>query len=193
MTLRKRLLDRIMERSGGIIDIKEHPEVLDDIIDHITASIDTEKNIPRSAAVSIKPPFEISWMDSWVAHQVLSEKIVEAEFNNRELASVIRGMVDLKFNARLKEIRQIIGGLMETPDGGPPEPGTPPAGPASFDEPPDGGPPEPGTPPAGPDGSGFGSFAENPWILYWFISLKTPMLLDVIDLHISRRLEEMRR
>ena len=76
----------------------------------------------------------------------------------------------------------------EPPDGGPPEPGPPaPAGPAVF-EPPDGGPPEPGTPPAGPV---TGIVDENPWILYWFVSLKAPLLLDVVDLHLTRRLEEL--
>jgi hypothetical protein len=198
MTLRKRLLKRMMERCGGIIDLKEHPEVLDDIVDEVMANIESDKNMEQSVAVKTNPPFDISWMDSWVAHRVFSEKIAEAELKNRELASVLRGMVDLKFNARLEEIRQLIGGQAEPPDGGPPEPGTPPAGPARFEEPPDGGPPdgppEPGPPPpAGPAGGEFGSFAENPWILYWFISLKTPMLLDVIDLHISRRLEAMRQ
>jgi hypothetical protein len=92
------------------------------------------------------------------------------------------------------------GPTAEPPDGGPPEPSPPtPAGPAIFTgpdagppEPPDGGPPEPGVPPpAGPDGAGIGGLAENPWILYWFISVKAPMLLDVIDLHFSRRLESL--
>jgi hypothetical protein len=67
----------------------------------------------------------------------------------------------------------------------------PPTGPnAAFlaEEPPDGGPPEPGTPPTGPE-AGF--LADNPWILYWFISLRAPMLLDVIDAHLTRRLEEL--
>jgi hypothetical protein len=56
---------------------------------------------------------------------------------------------------------------------------------------PDGGPPEPGTPPAGPSAQPF-ELGENPWILYWFLSIKAPMLLDVIDLHLTRRLQELR-
>jgi len=66
----------------------------------------------------------------------------------------------------------------EPPDGGTPEPGVPPEPPAGPD-------------PGGPESGRFRSFADNPWILYWFISLKTPVLLDVIDLHISRRLEAL--
>lgn len=89
------------------------------------------------------------------------------------------------------------------------EPGSPPVGPSGGrsgsifsdePEPPDGGPPEPGVPdppagphPGGPDASRFGTVVDNPWILYWFISLKTPMFLDVIDLHITRRLEALQR
>ena len=79
---------------------------------------------------------------------------------------------------------------LEPPDGGPPEPGTPPVGPSVL-EPPDGGTPEPGVPPVpavGPDTSFLG---ENPWILYWFLSLKAPMLLDVLDAHLTRRLDEL--
>ncbi len=71
----------------------------------------------------------------------------------------------------------------EPPDAGPPPP-----------EPPDGGTPEPGVPPPPePPGPSAIGFAENPWILYWFVSLKAPMLLDVIDLHITRRLESLRQ
>jgi hypothetical protein len=74
------------------------------------------------------------------------------------------------------------------PDGGTPEPGVPPAGPSPTPVPPDGGPPEPGVPPTGPEAALFG---ENPWILYWFVSLKAPQLLDVIDAHLSRRMSEL--
>jgi hypothetical protein len=201
MTLSQRLMKHIMERYGGVIDLAEHPEVLDEILEEVMAYNEPDKTLAQSVSATTKPPFDISWMDSWVAHQVFSERIAEADLKNRELASVLRGMADLKFDARLQEIRQLINGLRSepgTPD--PPDAGpAPPAGPRSaiFAEPPDGGTPEPGAPlpppPAGPLSSGLGGFAENPWILYWFISLKTPMLLDVIDLHISRRIEALRQ
>jgi hypothetical protein len=162
------------------------------------------------------PPFGLSWMDSWVAHWIYAENLTRVQRQDRELATVLQSLVDMRFQVRLDEIRRFIrdGGIrMEPPDGGPPEPGTPPAGPARFEapdggppepgtppagparlEPPDGGPPEPGPPPDGPSpGPDIGAFGENPWILYWFLSIKTPMLLDVIDLHITRRLEELRR
>lgn len=195
MTLGKSLMQRIMERCGGIIDLQEHPEIIDYIVDEVMAHLELNKNLAQSVTEPTKPPFDISWMDSWVAHRVFAEKLADAELKSRKLAFVLRSMVDLKFNSRLEEIKQIIGGLAEPPDGGTPEPGTPPVGPSASPEPPDGGPPEPGVPPdppAGPDG-GFGVVAENPWILYWFISVRTPMLLDVIDLHITRRLEAIRQ
>jgi hypothetical protein len=55
-------------------------------------------------------------------------------------------------------------------------------------DPPDGGPPEPGVPPVGPEA---GLVGDNPWILYWFVSLKLPMLLDMLDAHLDRRLSEL--
>jgi hypothetical protein len=171
-------------------------------------------------------------MDSWVAHWVVNEKIQTAEARDAQFAAVLRGLVDLRFNARIAEIRRFIhdfpgvfdpppdGGTPEpgvppapeppgpspepmppapepgpgpvifmAPDGGPPEPGPPaPAGPSMF-EPPDGGPPEPGTPPTGPD-AGF--MRDNPWILYWFVSVRAPQILDMIDAHLTRRMNDVR-
>jgi hypothetical protein len=195
-------------------------------------------------------------MDSWVAHWTHHNGIKTAEQRTPELATVLRAMADLKFNERLGEITRFVRDrtrLATPPDAGPPEPGTPPAGPARIGavppdagppEPgappagpasilgrlgslfgaPDGGPPEPGTPPAGP-GSIFGGgiFAapeppdggppepgvpdpptpgpspgpdsralnENPWVLYWFVSLRAPELLSVIDAHFTRRLRDL--
>lgn len=192
MTLARELMKRMMERFGGIIDLKERPEVLEEIVEEVTARIRgggggsgagagggagaTAEALPPTAA-----PFGVSWMDSWVAHWVYAENLKRAERQNRELATVMQGLVDLKLRERLDEIRRFLGDnwiRAEPPDGGPPEPGVPP------------GPEPPAGPPAGPDA---GAFAENPWILYWFVSLKLPALLDVIDLHITRRLEGMRR
>lgn len=81
-----------------------------------------------------------------------------------------------------------------TPDGGPPEPGVPPAGPAPAPGPesfvtPDGGPPEPGVPPGPGPEAGF--LRDNPWILYWFLSIQAPLLLDVIDVHLTRRVNDL--
>ena len=201
MTLKERLMHLVMERCGGVLDLQEHPEVFHAIVDEVITYAGPD-NLSPAAAATTAPPFDISWMDSWVAHRVFGEKLAEAELKNRKLAFVLRSMADARFNARLEEIQRYLGRLAEPPDGGPPEPGTPPAGPASFggffdDEPPDGGTPEPGVPnpppppPAGPDSSR--GFAENPWILYWFVSLRTSLLLDVIDLHITRRLEALRK
>jgi hypothetical protein len=217
MTLATDLMKHMMEKFGGIIDVKEHPETLDDIVNEVAARIRGGGNIEQPSAT----PFRVSWMDSWVAHWVYHENLRSAETNDRALATVLRDLVDLKFRERLNEIQRYIRDLppfateapdagppepgsppagprsfssSEAPDAGPPEPGTPPAGPSRFSgsEPPDAGPPEPGTPPAGPSGLP-GSFGENPWILYWFVSIKAPMLLEVIDLHLTRRLQELRR
>jgi hypothetical protein len=281
MSLKQNLTTHLMERCGGIVDIKENPEVLDEIVNHVKAYLEAEKG---SAPSKSSAPFGVQWMDSWVAHHVFSERISDLQSKNRAVASLLQGMVDVQFNARLAEVRGLLSRLAEPPDAGPPEPGAPPpAGPArahtpsitiAAEPPPDAGPPEPGAPPppppagparahnpklflasepgsppvgpagahggvstasepgsppvgpagghsgrfvteepeppdggtpepgvppeppAGPDPGGpesgrFQSFADNPWILYWFISLKTPVLLDVIDLHISRRLEAL--
>ena len=289
MSLRQKLTTQLMERCGGIVDIKENPEVLDDIVNEVRAHLESEKG--TAPTVSTREPFGVSWMDSWVAHHVFAERVADLQAKNREVASLLQGMVDVQFKARLAEIRDVIGGRVAAPpDGGTPEPGVPPVGPARVGgppsiasepgsppvgpagaggklprrpsepgtpspdagdppvgpagrigtasepgsppvgpsgpvriayepgsppvgpagpvlrnveggdepEPPDGGPPEPGVPepppgpepPAGPDTN---IFADNPWILYWFVSLKTPMLLEVIDLHISRRLEALKR
>ena len=241
MSLKQKLMTHLMERCGGIVDIKESPEVLDQIVDEVRAHLDAEKGAGQPATSKSSAPFGVSWMDSWVAHHIFAERVSDLQSKNREVASLLLGMVDVQFNARLGEIRDLIRRRFDDspPDGGTPEPGVPPVGPAGAGsiftasepgsppvgpagargsiftasepgsppvgpagahvpvfEPPDAGPPEPGVPPdppPPPGGPDAGRFANNPWILYWFISLKTPMLLNVIDLHISRRLDALRR
>ena len=225
MSLKQKLTTHLMERCGGIVDIKESPEVLDEIVNEVRAHLEAEKSSGQSESSA---PFGVPWMDSWVAHHVFAERVSNLQSKNRAVASLLQGMVEVQFNARLAEIRDLIHRVAEPPDGGTPEPGVPPVGPSRAHtpsistasepgsppvgpaggrsglifsdepEPPDGGPPEPGVPdppagpdPGGPDAGRFGSIVDNPWILYWFISVKTPMLLDVIDLHITRRLEAL--
>ncbi len=232
MTPSKTLTKRIIDKFGRVVDLKKQPEVLEEIIHEVTDRLRAEHE-PAKAST---PPFGISWMDSWVAHWVHAENLRKLEQRDREVAAVLRGLVDLRFRERLDEIRDHLragppdggppepgppppagpaifsppdGGpaepgvppagpsIFSPPDGGPPEPGVPPAGPAIF-SPPDAGPPEPGVPPeppAGPSGpQAFdGGFAENPWILYWFVSIQAPQLLQVIDLHLTRRLESLQR
>lgn len=206
----------IIRKHGPVIDIGENPDILDELIRDLSATVPTE---PATQPA----PFGVSWMDSWVAHWTLAEKVRTPSSGASEVDVMLRALTDLKFEERLREIRHFIeihrGELAEPPDGGPPEPGVPPSpGPSSLASglgsglaggfvsgpdagppppeppPPDGGPPEPGVPPSpgpspGPDS--FGALGENPWILYWFVSIKAPMLLDMIDLHLTRRLEEM--
>lgn len=248
MSLKQKLTTHLMERCGGIVDIKESPEVLDEIVNEVRAHLEAEKGFAQSAKSSA--PFDVPWMDSWVAHHVFAERVSNLQSKNRAVASLLQDMVEVQFNARLAEVRDLLRRVVaEPPDGGTPEPGVPPVGPSRAHtptistasepgsppvgpagpnkittasepgsppvgpaggrsglifsdepEPPDGGPPEPGVPdppagpdPGGPDAGRFGSVVDNPWILYWFISLKTPMLLDVIDLHITRRLEALQR
>lgn len=258
MKIPKQVRDRVMARFGRVVDLQAHPEILDELADEVAAigQRQTGAISPQTAA-----PFGVSWMDSWVAHWVYNENMRAAEERGEELATVLRGLTEVKFNERIAELQRFIrehpairpappdGGTPEPgvppppppagpaifvqpdggppepgvppgppdggpPDGGPPEPGVPPgpeppAGPSAFPfppggrpgvfEPPDAGPPEPGvppepspppepTPPAGPQ-AGF--LDENPWILYWFVSVKAPMLLEVIDLHLTRRLQEL--
>jgi hypothetical protein len=162
-------------------------------------------------------PFGVPWLDSWVASWVVADKIATAKAHDKQFAKVLQGLVDAKFNQRIDEIRRFIKDypkFAEPPDGGPPEPGTPPAGPQLF-EPPDGGPPEPGTPPAGPQlfeppdggppepgaptpppppnpGPASGFLRDNPWILYWFVSVRAPLIIDMIDAHLTRRMNDIR-
>ena len=179
------------------------PALLDRIIDEVADAVASQD--VRSAPAS---PFEVSWMDSFLAHWALGRSVPPAADRFDDVAQLLREAMDMKFEERKADIlRWIRGGTelapdggppergtppvgpsaLQAPDGGPPEPGTPPVGPLTV-EPPDGGPPEPGVPPVGPDA---GMLRENPWILYWFISLKAPMLLDVIDAHLTRRLGEL--
>jgi hypothetical protein len=176
---------RLIERFGRVVDLKENPGVLAAIAEDVRQA----QNLDVSSSAA---PFGVSWMDSWVAHWIYDENLKSAASKNRELATALRALADIRFSERLAELQLFVrehpGGLAEPPDGGPPEPGTPPAGPSAF-EPPDGGPPEPGPGP-GP-GPEQGTFGENPWILYWFVSLKAPALLNVIDAHFNRRLDEL--
>jgi hypothetical protein len=183
---RRRIVDKYTSESTVTVD----PAILNQIIDDVVA-VSAE-----ALSGGVPSPFAAPWLDSFLAHWIVGQNVdltPGPEGAAEEAAATLRALVDVKFQERLAEFRRFIRGLQaaEPPDGGPPEPGTPPAGPrAGFvtAEPPDGGPPEPGTPPAGPR-AGF--LADNPWILYWFISLRAPMLLDVIDAHLTRRLEEL--
>ncbi len=205
---RKALLERLRLKHGDNLDILRNPDLIDEIV-----------ALDRDAA-SVQPPpdvgpFGVAWMDSLVAHWVFARDSA-ARPRREPAARLIEAIAEARLAERMAELQEIIGqgrpGAAEPPDGGPPEPGVPPVGPAIFAppdggtpepgvppagpagpaifNPPDGGPPEPGTPPAGPAG-GFGEIAENPWILYWFLSIRTPALLDVVDLHIDRRIQEL--
>ena len=281
---RKDLQQRLIEKYGPVIDLRESPGFLYDVYQEMDWT--TQGGGAGSTGGSAEP-FGVSWMDSWVAHWIYNEKLNVAKSRDAQAAAVLQGLVDLKFNERLGEIQRYISNVQrlrdEPPDGGPPEPGTPPAGPARRifgeesrvfrDEPPDGGPPEPGTPPAGPErfrneirdefrkvsrlfrdeppdgghpepgtppagperaflrdappdggtpepgvppagpeppgptppepgvppippggplpGPIAAVLGDNPWILYWFISIKAPMLLDVIDAHVTRRINAL--
>ena len=203
------LRERIAKQYGSVIDLKRDPDLFDRIVAEIAASLG-ESRVEKPAGEA-PAPFGVSWMDSWVAHWVYTGHAQAAGRRGEALGQVMRDLVDLKFDQRLDQIRAFIrdyraeppdGGPPEPgvpppagpavvfapPDGGTPEPGVPPAGPSPTPVPPDGGPPEPGVPPTGPEAALFG---ENPWILYWFVSLKAPQLLDVIDAHLSRRMSEL--
>lgn len=255
---RKDLHQRLIEKYGPVIDLRESPGFLYDVYREMDW---TTQSASAGSTGGSAEPFGVSWMDSWVAHWIYNEKLNVAKSRDAQVAAVLQGLVDLKFNERLGEIQRYIRNIQrlrdEPPDGGPPEPGAPPAGPArrffgeeariSRDEPPDGGTPEPGVPPAGPErflrdeirdefrkvsrlfrdappdggtpepgvppagpeppgptppepgvppggplpGPIAAVLGENPWILYWFISIKAPMLLDVIDAHITRRINAL--
>ena len=195
------LRDRLAEKYGSVIDLQHDPGALDRLIADVAAAIEEGRvePVPTVPVPGITPapsPFGVSWMDSWVAHWVYSEQARMADRRGEAVGDVMRQLVDLKFEERLGEIRDFLRTQphAEPPDGGVPEPGVPPAppaGPATVFSPPDGGVPEPGVPPSPPAGPASGFLGENPWILYWFVSLKAPQMLDVIDVHLSRRMSEI--
>ena len=247
---RKDLHQRLIDKYGPVIDLRETPGFLYEVYQQMDLAPDAG---PGSSGGSAEP-FGVSWTDSWVAHWIYNQKLSAAKSRDAQVAAVLQGLVDLKFNERLVEIQRYINNARrladEPPDGGP-EPGSPPAGPEGFrdqvreefrkvsrifrdeppdggtpepgvpppagperiflrDAPPDGGTPEPGVPPAGPEPPGapepgvpvpplpgpipgpeIAALGENPWILYWFLSIKAPLLLDVIDAHVTRRINAL--
>lgn len=319
MDIPKHIYQRIIQKHGPTLDLISNPTVLQDIL-HDLRSIEQDDFADyRKKTAS---PFNVPWMDSWAAnwllHQQSSQGQPEKEFN-----AVLRQLVDIKFRQRLHELKEFAGRYAEPPDAGPPEPGTPPAGPQAFfaappppdpedpegfrappppdpedpdssffksptpppepgnlhapppdpedpegfrappppdpedpdssffksptpppepgnlkspppppdefrappppdpedpdssfrsssarnsaargfrpvTEPPDAGPPEPGVPdppnpgPEPPPGPYAGMLRENPWILYWFVSINAPLILNMIDAHISRRLNDLK-
>ena len=201
-----KLRESLIEKFGKAIPLDD-PCAVDELLGCIAAA--QPSAVPSR---DMATPFAVSWMDSWVAHWVIEQDVSRATERSAELGTALRALVDLKFDARMREIWDFVKrvrGRSEPPDGGSPEPGVPPdptpAGPAPAifaapqpsppdpPEPPDGGPPEPGVPPAPPTPPGPSGpdavLRENPWILYWFVSIKAPMLLDVIDAHFTRRLD----
>ena len=138
---RKDVHTRLIERFGSVIDLRENPSILLDILEEFGALPREETGLRASTS----PPFGVPWMDSWVAHWVYNEKVNAAKKQDMEVANVLERLVDLKFEERLAEVQRFIRDSPrfegEPPDGGSPEPGTPPAGPARFEAPPDGGPP----------------------------------------------------
>ena len=211
-----RLSKTITSKYGDKIDLKKNPEILMDIITELRIS---EEYGDIKGPTTNPGPFEVEWMDSWAANWFLNRKIKEPRpAQSDQFSTAIQQLTDLKFRQRIEEIRQFVidqGGILaEPPDAGPPEPGVPPGGPSPSsiftNEPPDAGPPEPGVPPApdppsppdggppepgvppgpGPDG---GIMHRNPWILYWFVSLNTPFILDMIDAHFTRRINDLQQ
>jgi hypothetical protein len=198
MTKFTELFRKISEKHGSVIDLNKNPEILMNIISELR--IQDQQDMPVYPLKNVSP-FGIPWMDSWAANWILHQQSAATTPSpENEFRSVIKQLTDLKFKERLIEIRKFIidhnGFTNEPPDGGPPEPGTPPAGPSSFfdNEPPDGGPPEPGVPPdPNPPGPDSGILRDNPWILYWFVSINTPLILDMIDAHFTRRMNEFKQ
>jgi hypothetical protein len=184
---RRRIVDKYTSNATVTVD----PAVLEQIIDDIVAATG------EAPTGKIRSPFAAPWLDSFLAHWALGENVdltpVSAGLSEDTVA-VLRNLVDIKFRERLAELQRFVQGqqLAEsepgTPDGprsaflAESEPGTPDGPRSAFLAE-----SEPGT----PDGPRSAFLADNPWILYWFISLRAPMLLDVIDVHLTRLLEEM--
>jgi hypothetical protein len=180
---RRRIIDKYASGTTATVD----PAVLGQIIDDVVAAVG------EASAAKVPSPFAAPWLDSFLAHWALGENIdvtPPSAVLSEDAVVALGELVDVKFGERLAEIQRFIRDrrLQES------EPGTP-EGPRAFLE------SEPGTPegpraflesePGTPEGPRAGFLADNPWVLYWFISLRAPMLLDVIDVHLTRRLEEL--
>ena len=238
MEVPQKPLDEIKTKYRELYGEKLEAGLLDRLVDDVAGEV--VRSIGESSARADQPvPFDVEWMDSYLAHWVVGGSL-ESD-RSTEVAATLQELVDLQFDRRISDIRDFVRGLSasgpggEPPDAGPPEPGVPPDGPSStvFEpsdggsapggvppagpaslvfEPPDAGPPEPGVPPAGPSGGGPDGgppdggppepgvppggpdtdiLRENPWILYWFVSVRVPILLDMIDAHFERRLGEL--
>lgn len=204
MTKLSEIIETIKRKHGSLIDLNKNPEVLMDIVTELR--IHDQPNVTESGKENAAP-FGVPWMDSWAANWMLNQQSESQKVSSElEFKTVIRQLTELKFRERLSEIKRFIADQSvlgnEAPDGGPPEPGTPPAGPSSIftEEPPDGGTPEPGVPPAPePPGPGPSSgpdadiLRNNPWILYWFVSINTPLILDMIDAHFTRKMNDLKQ
>jgi hypothetical protein len=172
-----KLLNKITEKHGDVVDFKKNPKILEDILQEFKAINDDAWNEYNKMA--IVAPFGISWMDSWLAQWTLNQN---ASFEKgKEFPAVLNELVDLKFTERLGELEEFILryrlAMDEPPDGGTPEPGVP--------NPPD--PPDPPDP--GPDSQ---ILRDNPWIFYWFVSVNAPLILDMIDAHFTKRLSDLK-
>jgi hypothetical protein len=186
---------RIVEKYTSESAVTDDPAILNQIIDDVIAA---SAEAPYGGVPS---PFAAPWLDSFLAHWTVGQNVdltPVSEGAAEEAAATLRALVEAKFQERLAELRPFIRGLREVesladapPDGGPPpEPGIPPDPIPPDPIPPDPIPPDP-IPPGPLPGPEAGFLADNPWILYWFISLRAPMLLDIIDAHLTRKLEEL--
>lgn len=185
---RRRIVEKYTSESAVTVD----PAILNQIINDVIAAS------AEAPSGGVQSPFAAPWLDSFLAHWTVGQNVdltPVSEGAAEEAAATLRALVEAKFQERLAELRPFIRGLREVeslheapPDGGPPpEPGVP--NPIPPDIPPNPIPPEPGPGPSPGPEAGF--LADNPWILYWFISLRAPMLLDIIDAHLTRKLEEL--
>ena len=128
MQIPKDLHNSITARYGTLLDLKANPEILQEIFATMSAHAGSDPMQPQGAPQS--SPFGVSWMDSWVAHWVVQEKVQSAQARDAQFAAVLKDLVDLRFQARIAEIRRFIRDfafLEPPPDGGTPEPGVPPA------------------------------------------------------------------
>src|SRR5439155_8198677 len=106
MKIPQALYNTITAKYGSVIDLKRNPEILQKIFEEIATVAPPGASEPHGAGGS--PPFGISWMDSWVAHWTVNDKILTAKARDEEFAAVLKGLIDLKFNERLAELKRFI-------------------------------------------------------------------------------------
>ncbi|HEY0678929.1 MAG TPA: hypothetical protein VGD17_11625 [Chitinophagaceae bacterium] len=222
MDISKEIYKKIIKQHGPVLDLKKKPEILDDILRELRSlESDDYSSYQKKTSAPFNGPWMDSWMANWVVQKDLPPSDLSPKEFNTALRQMVDLKFRDRLSDLQRFIRDHLAEPPDggTPEPGVPAPAGPSSmftsippdpdepfslaarrrpglfntGPDPAPEPPDGGPPEPGVPDPPPDpGPDPGALRNNPWVLYWFVSINAPLILDMIDAHMTRRLNELR-